>query len=147
MPASRVLGVDYGTVRIGLAISDPDGRIASPLQTYTRRGADRDAAFFRDLIRREEVGRIVVGLPILLSGQEGSKAAEARAFGAWLKRCTGLPVIFWDERCTTAEAESALWSAGLSHQKRRQRRDRVAAQIMLQSYLDAGAPCAPPPPS
>lgn len=142
---TRVLGVDYGTVRIGLAVSDADRQIASPLSTYQRRGPAQDAAAFRALAAREEVGLIVVGLPLHLSGCEGQKATEARAFGRWLGEVTGLPVIFWDERFTTVEAESALWSAGLTHKQRKQRRDRVAAQLMLQAYLDAGCPAEEAP--
>jgi len=72
-----------------------------------------------------------------------SKAGEARKFGAWLGEVTGLPVVFWDERFTTVEAESALWQAGLTHRQRKARRDRVAAQILLQAYLDAGCPPEP----
>ncbi|HMC88315.1 MAG TPA: Holliday junction resolvase RuvX, partial [Gemmataceae bacterium] len=80
------------------------------------------------------------GLPVHLSGHEGQKAQEARRFGKWLGETTGLPVIFWDERFTTVEAEQALLSAGLTKKRRQARRDRVAAQILLQSYLDAGCP-------
>jgi len=137
---TRLLGVDFGTVRIGLAVSDPDRILASPLATYERRGRDQDAAYFRRLVEDEAVGRVVVGLPVHTSGREGQKAAEAREFGRWLADVTGLPVVFWDERFTTVEAESALWDAGLTHKRRRQRRDRVAAQIMLQAYIEAGCP-------
>ena|SRR5437867_10534662 len=136
----RILGVDYGNVRIGLAISDPDRRIASPLTTYQRRESEADASYFKDLVEREEVVQIVVGLPIHLSGQEGEKAREARAFGQWLGKATKLGVIFWDERFTTVEAEGHLLSAGLTRKRRRDRRDRVAAQILLQTYLEAGCP-------
>jgi putative Holliday junction resolvase len=138
--AARLLGVDFGTVRVGLAISDAERRLASPLAVYERRGHDADTAYFRTLIEAEEVGALVVGLPVHLDGREGQKAAEARAFGAWLAEATGLPVTFWDERFSTVEAESALWQAGLTHKKRKARRDRVAAQILLQAYLDAGCP-------
>jgi putative Holliday junction resolvase len=137
---TRLLGVDYGSVRIGLAISDPERRLASPLTVHERRGRDRDADYFRSLVSEEEVGALIVGLPIHLDGREGPKAVEARAFGAWLAETTGLPVTFWDERFSTVEAESALWQAGLTHKKRKARRDRVAAQILLQAYLDAGCP-------
>ena len=137
---TRLLGVDFGQVRVGLAISDPDRKFAFPLTTYQRRGADRDAAYFRDLAAREEVGTLVVGLPVHLDGREGVKAAEARAFGHLLAQTTGLPVVFYDERFTTTEAEAALWAAGLTHKRRKARRDRVAAQILLQAYLDAGCP-------
>src|SRR5262249_15022260 len=83
---------------------------------------------------------LVLGLPVHLNGREGTKATESRKFGAWLVETTGLPVVFADERFTTVEAESALWNAGLTHRKRKERRDRVAAQIMLQAYLDAKCP-------
>ncbi len=85
----------------------------------------------------------MIGLPVHLNGAEGAKAAAARAFGAWLAETTGLPATFWDERYTTVEAESALWAAGLTHKRRRARRDKVAAQILLQAYLDAGCPASP----
>jgi len=137
---TRLLGVDYGSVRIGLSVSDRARTIASPLTTHVRGDRERDARFFRQLVEEEEVGSIVVGLPVHLDGREGQKAVEARAFGAWLAETTGLPVTFWDERFSTVEAESALWQAGLTHKKRKVRRDRVAAQILLQAYLDAGCP-------
>jgi putative Holliday junction resolvase len=143
---TRLLGVDYGTVRVGLAVSDPGRRIASPLATYPRRAAEADARFFRDLVEREEVAGLVVGLPIHLDGREGQKAAEARAFGGWLAGAVGLPVVFWDERFTTAEAETYLQGAGLTSKRRKARRDRVAAQILLQAYLDAGCPGEPAAP-
>jgi putative Holliday junction resolvase len=136
----RLLGVDYGTVRIGLAISDPDRKIAFPLTTYTRRDRDADAAWFRDIVAKESVSALVVGLPVHTTGREGQKAGEARAFGAWLAEATRQPVVFYDERFTTVLAEAALWEAGLTHKKRKARRDRVAAQMLLQAYLDAGCP-------
>jgi putative holliday junction resolvase len=138
--ATRLLGVDTGTVRIGLAVCDPDRMIASPLMIYRRRSTERDAEFFRALVIEERIGEIVVGLPVHTNGREGRKAAEARAFGAWLTEVTGMPAVFWDERFTTVEAESALWAAGLTHQQRKARRDQVAAQMLLQAYLDAGCP-------
>jgi putative Holliday junction resolvase len=144
---TRLLGVDYGHVRIGLAVSDADCKIAFPLATYQRRNREGDAAYFQNVVAEEKIGALVVGLPVHLSGREGQKATEARQFGKWLAETTALPVVFWDERFTTVEAESALWQAGLTHKKRKARRDRVAAQIMLQAYLDAGCPPerAPPP--
>src|SRR5262249_47801738 len=102
--AGRLLGVDYGDVRVGLAVSDPDRKIAFPLTTYERRGRDRDAEYFRALAKAEAAAGLVVGLPVHLSGVEGKKAAQARAFGAWLGAATGLPVAYWDERFSTADA-------------------------------------------
>jgi putative Holliday junction resolvase len=136
----RLLGIDYGSKRIGLSISDPDRKIAFPLTTYERRSREQDAAYFRTLVAEEAIGQIVLGLPVHLDGREGQKATEVRAFGAWLAETVGRPVLYFDERFTTVEAEAALWEAGLSHQKRKDRRDRVAAQILLQTYLDAGCP-------
>ena len=141
----RLLGVDYGTVRVGLAVSDPDRIIASPLATYTRRDVEADANYFRDLVRSESVVGLVVGLPVHLSGREGQKAIEARAFGKWLVEVTSLPLTYYDERFTTVQAESALWQAGLTHKRRKDRRDRVAAQMLLQAYLNAGCPPEEPP--
>jgi putative Holliday junction resolvase len=131
-----LLGVDYGSVRIGLAVSDPNRVIASPLATYTRRNREQDAGFFRELVESEAIGQIVVGLPMHLDGHEGTKAAEARAFGQWLNHITGLPLVFWDERFTTVDAEDHLWFSGLTHKQRKRRRDKVAAQILLQTFLD-----------
>src|SRR4051794_5974060 len=105
---TKLLGVDYGTVRVGLAVTDPDRKFAFPLTTYQRRTRDEDGVFFRETAEREEIGGLVVGLPIHTDGREGQKAAEARAFGKWLAETTGLPVAFFDERFTTAQAESAL---------------------------------------
>jgi putative Holliday junction resolvase len=137
---TRLLGLDYGSVRIGLAVCDASRVIASPLEVRERQGPDRDAAYFRSIVEREQVGGLVVGLPLHTTGREGTKAQEARQFGEWLRVVTDLPVIYADERFTTAFAESALWSAGLTHKKRKARRDAVAAQMMLQAFLDAGCP-------
>ena len=142
---TRLLGIDYGSVRIGLAISDPDRKIASPLVTYTRRGRAQDADYLGKLVAEEDIGQIILGLPIHLSGHESQSSDHARAFGKWLAELTGLPVLFWDERFTTVEAEAHLLTAGLTKKRRKSRRDRVAAQILLQSYLDAGSPEEPRP--
>jgi len=136
----RLLGIDFGTRRIGLAICDPDRKIASPLATFERRESATDADYFRTIVETESIGEIIVGLPVHTDGREGIKAAEAREFGSWLQKITNRPVRFWDERFTTVQAESALWEAGLTHKRRKDRRDRVAAQMMLQSYLEAGCP-------
>ena len=138
--AGRLLGVDYGQARVGLAVSDAERRIASPLATYRRQNPRRDADYFRALVGAEDVVQMVVGLPVHLDGREGALAAAARAFGRWLTETTNLPVVFWDERFTSVEAEAFLRSAGLTDKRRKARRDRVAAQILLQAYLDAGCP-------
>ena len=136
----RLLGVDFGVKRVGLAVCDIDHRIASPLATLERQTLDLDAQQLQRIVRDEKITGIIVGLPIHTDGREGIKAQEARAYGEWLRQITQLPVQFWDERFSTVHAESALWQAGLTHGKRKQRRDRVAAQFMLQSFLEAGCP-------
>lgn len=135
-----LLGLDYGTVRIGLAVCDPDRLIASPLDTYSVRSPEVDAAYFRKAAADYRVVGLVVGLPLHAGGAESASSAAAREFGAWLSGVTNLPVVFWDERFTTWSAESALLGAKLSNKKRKNRRDRVAAQMILQTYIDAGSP-------
>jgi len=135
-----LLGVDYGGRRIGLAVSDVERRIASPLAVFHRQPEAGEAAAFRQLVSQYEIVGIVVGLPLHLSGDEGGKAQEARGFGRWLGKATGLPVCFWDERLTTATAHRIMKAAGLKAKARKDRLDAVAAQILLQSYLDAGCP-------
>jgi putative Holliday junction resolvase len=141
-PRTRLLAIDPGTVRLGLAISDTDRRIASPLTTYTRRDSKQDAQYLKKVIEDEEIGVIVIGLPVRADGYEGEQAQAARKFGAWLHELTRLPCVYHDERYTSSEAEAALLGAGLSKQKRKERRDRVAAQILLQAYMEAGCPAS-----
>jgi len=133
----RLAGIDYGTVRIGVAITDPDQRLASPLENYTRRGADADAAWFKQLAARERLVGFVIGLPVFASGDESPKSREARTFGEWLGELTGLPVRYFDERYTSAHAEALLIDADVSRKKRKQRLDKLAAQILLAAYLES----------
>ena len=133
----RIAGVDFGTVRIGIAISDPEGIIASPVETYTRRGPDQDAQRFRRLVDEERITLFVVGLPLHLDGRESGKSIEARQFGRWLAESTGVPVEFFDERFTSHEAEQYLLDAELTKKRRKKRIDMLAAQIMLSAYLES----------
>jgi len=133
----RVAGIDFGTVRIGIAISDVDRRIASPLESYTRRSADQDARRFRRLVAEEGVVLFVVGLPVHWDGHESQKSRQARRFGVWLSETTNVPVVFFDERYTTVEAEQSLLGAELTAKRRKQRVDMVAAQILLTAYLES----------
>jgi putative holliday junction resolvase len=137
---ARILAIDPGQARIGLAVCDAERRLASPLETYRRQDDERGAAFFKQLVAEEEIGLLVVGLPLHTDGREGVQAEAARKLGAKLQEWTGLPCVFWDERFTTRFAESELWGAGLTHKQRKERRDKVAAQMLLQSYLEAGCP-------
>ena len=138
-PPGRVAGVDYGTVRVGLAIGDMEVGIASPLEVYTRRSEQLDADYFATLAREERLVRWIVGLPIHLDGRESEKSREARAFAEWLTDQTGLPCDFFDERFTSSQAESILLNANMTKKRRKARLDALAAQIMLQAYLDSGS--------
>ena len=135
----RVVGIDYGTVRVGIALSDPQRMIASPYENYTRRGLVQDAKYFRRLAEEEHVALFVVGLPVHLDGRESEKSIEAREFGRWLHETTGVDVEFYDERFTTAEAEYALMEAEMTKKRRKKRLDMLAAQIMLTAYLESGS--------
>lgn len=137
--SARIAGIDYGTVRIGIALADLDVGIAGPHETYTRRNAEQDAAYFRQLVADERLTRLVVGLPVHLDGNESQKAREARAFGIWLKQITGIPVEYFDERFTSTEAQAILGHAQLTKKRRKARVDQLAAQIMLTAYLESGA--------
>jgi putative Holliday junction resolvase len=134
----RIAGIDYGTVRIGVAIADTEVGIASPFENYTRRTAELDAAYFKKLATDEQIAGFVVGLPVHLHGGESQKSTEARTFGAWLANVSGVPVEFFDERFTTAEADELLGAAKFTKKQRQARRDQLAAQIMLTAYLEAG---------
>ena len=137
----RFLGIDYGTKRIGLAVSDPDATIASPLRTIQSRGdAGQDAMAVAAVAREYEVDELVVGLPLNMDGTEGEQVKISRAFGEALQRETGLPVSYCDERLSSFEADELLRPAELTRKKKKARRDRVAAQIMLQTFLDARFP-------
>jgi putative Holliday junction resolvase len=138
-PTDRIAGIDYGTVRIGIATADTEVSIAGPYENYTRRSERLDAEFFRRFAAEERISRFVVGLPVHTSGAESQKSREAHAFGDWLSQTTGVPVEFFDERYTSAEAESLLLDAGLTKKRRKERLDQLAAQIMLTAYLEAGA--------
>ncbi len=133
----RIAGMDYGTVRIGVAVTDPDQRLASPLENYTRRGEAADTAWIKQLVTSERLVGFVVGLPVHTSGNESQKSLEARAFGQWIGDQTGLPVLFFDERYTSAHAEALLLDAGFTSKRRKERLDKLAAQIMLATFLES----------
>lgn len=131
----RVLGLDLGRRRIGLALSDQKGVIALPAGALQRRDLASDLASLRDLAAEREVERIVVGLPIHMNGSRGAEAQAAEAFARDLAEATGLPVDTLDERWTTQEAERALRATGRTGRRAREVVDSVAATILLRTYL------------
>ena len=132
-----LLGIDFGTKRIGVAISNPEQTMACPLENYTLQSPELDAEWLRQLARGYGARGLVIGLPVHMSGDEGGKAKEARAFGEWAAKATSLPVTWWDERYSSAVADMHLDQAGHSKKRRKSRRDQLAAQVILQSFLDA----------
>ncbi len=136
----RILALDPGTVRIGTAICDRDRKISSPLEVWTRKGNDPDKRWIQRLVAEHDTVAMIVGLPIRSQGEEGESARRARGFAHWAHLATGLPYLMVDESFTTRFAENALWEMDLSHQNRRARRDAIAAQMLLQGFLEAGCP-------
>ncbi len=133
----RVLAIDYGRVRLGLALSDEEGVLASPLPPLLRSSAD--VGRIRDLVQERGVERIVVGLPLHMNGTAGTMAEEAQTFAEQIRASTGCSVDLFDERWTTAEAERVLIEGNVSRTRRRGLRDGLAAVLILQAYLERSA--------
>lgn len=135
--SERVLGIDFGEKRIGLAISDPLGSAAHPLEVVERHGIEDAIEHIGEVARRRRVNKIVMGLPLNMDGSVGPQARRVRRFASRLRRALGVDVAFWDERLTSAEAERALLAADQRRARRRAVRDAVAAAVLLQGYLDS----------
>ena len=133
----RVLALDVGSKRIGVAISDPLGITAQGLETIQRQNKRRDWQALAAIVNKYQVGEIVVGLPLRLSGAEGTQSEKMRLFADELRARFGLPVHLWDERWTSTQANRLLRETKLSIQKRGQVVDRMAAVLILQSWLEA----------
>jgi putative pre-16S rRNA nuclease len=134
----RVLALDLGKRRIGLAISDELGITAQGLATLERRNKRVDLAVLASLIREHGVTQLLMGNPLHMSGREGRQSAWVQEFAGTLEKHTGIPVRLWDERLTTVEASRVLRASGISIEKRAAAVDRLSAVILLQSYLDSG---------
>ena len=133
----RLMGLDVGDKRIGIALSDEGALIASPRETLERSGNRKDIRHLLDLARREEVSEIVVGMPFSLDGSLGPQAHKVERFVEALKSETDIRVTTWDERLSTVSAERALLEGDVSRAKRKKTIDRVAAALILQGYLDS----------
>jgi putative Holliday junction resolvase len=133
----RVLGLDLGTARIGVALSDATGMFASPLSVVQCQGRKKDLARLKEIVESTGAEQVVIGMPTTLRGEQGLAAQQAEEFARELAEQLEVPVTTWDERMTTVVAERALIAAGERRETRREKRDKVAAAVMLQSYLDA----------
>jgi putative Holliday junction resolvase len=136
--AMRTLGIDFGEKRIGLAISDPAGRVAVPLVTLERRNDRSAVRQIAEIARSEGIGRLVLGEPVGLDGQRGPAAERVERFGRKLAERTGLPLTRVDEALTTVAAAERLREAGIDPRRQPERLDALAAQILLQDALDRG---------
>ena len=135
-PAGRVLGLDVGSRRIGIAVSDPLGITAQGLETLQRRNKRHDLAALESVIREYSVREIVVGLPLRMSGAEGTQSEKMQGFAEDLRKRFRLPVHLWDERLTSAEANRLLRETELSIEKRAKAVDRMAAVLILQGWME-----------
>ncbi|MGB9593787.1 MAG: Holliday junction resolvase RuvX [Anaerolineae bacterium] len=132
-----VVGLDVGRRRIGVAASDPTGFLASGVQVIPRTSLQKDVEAVRSLAESLGAEQIVVGYPLSMSGEAGPQAQETERFVEALRACVPVPVVLWDERLSTLEADRRMQEAGVSGRKRRQRVDVAAAILILQSYLDS----------
>ncbi len=132
----RILGIDYGTKRFGLSISDKEEILASPLAVRPRTYLAQDISFLAKIAHDNEVEKIVIGLPLNMDGSQGKMVTVVQKFASNLRQRCDVPVVLFDERMTTNEAERVLVQADLSRKKRRNLRDSVAAVLILQGYLN-----------
>ena len=142
----RLLGIDFGTRRVGLAVSNPEQTMAGALEIIPRSNSATESRRLKQVVQEYRIVGIVVGLPVHFSGDEGGSANLAREFGTWAATETGLPLCYHDELYTSAIAEQYLMDAQLTKKKRKERLDKLAAQILLQAFLESdrtsGAPGA-----
>lgn len=131
------MALDVGSARVGVAISDPLGLTAQPVSTIQRTGIKQDLKAIVDLARKHEADSIVVGLPLKLDGETGPAAVSILQFVDRLRAVVSIPVVTWDERLSTVQAERALLEGDMSRRRRRDMIDKVAAAIILQAYLDS----------
>ncbi|HVH86670.1 MAG TPA: Holliday junction resolvase RuvX [Terriglobales bacterium] len=137
--SGRILGLDVGARRIGVAVSDPLGVTAQGIATLHRRNRRYDLGELRKLLAEFEVSEIVMGNPLCMSGESGAQAEKMAAFAAQLEQAFSIPVRLWDERLSTAEAHRLLDETGIRDSRRKEVIDKMAAVLILQSFLDARA--------
>ncbi len=132
----KIIGLDYGEARIGVAVSDMLGMIANPLDTISEHDQEKQIEKIIEVIRREGAEKIVVGLPMRMDGTMGHRAEYTKEFAEALSKKSGLPYEMWDERLSSAEAHKLLEAGGVGGKKRKTKVDKIAAVLILQTYLD-----------
>ena len=135
MQYGRIMGIDYGKVRIGIALTDLLKTIASPYEVYKSVSLQKDVEYFVKLVKEKEVEKIVLGLPLNMDGSQGERAKRTRIFGEMLERACSVPVVYQDERLSSVEAENYLLDGDVRRDKRKNLIDKVAATIILEDYL------------
>jgi putative Holliday junction resolvase len=133
----RILGIDFGDVHIGLALSDPLEITAQPLGQYRLRSDSENDAFFSDLVRRHKVGEIVIGFPLRMDGSSGTRADKTREFAARLEKTSKIPVVLWDERLTSRQAAGIMHEQKIKAKKKHRVEHQISAVLILQAYLDS----------
>ncbi len=135
MQYGRIMGIDYGKVRIGIALTDLLKTIASPYEVYKSVSLQKDVEYFVKLVKEKEVEKIVLGLPLNMDGSEGERAKRTRIFGEMLEKACSVPIVYQDERLSSVEAENYLLDGDVRRDKRKNLIDKVAATIILEDYL------------
>jgi putative Holliday junction resolvase len=135
-PSGRLLAIDYGHKRLGIAVSNDDQTIASPLQNYNRRSDRLDGVHLQQLAKEYRIIGCVIGLPLHLGGGASQSSHKAQKFAAWFAHLTALPIAFHDERCTSSVVEERLIEMDVSRQRRKEILDKLAAQVILQAFID-----------
>ncbi len=133
----RVLGIDLGDRNIGLAISDKLLITAQALDRYQVKSKDEDKKYFKELVEKYEIVKIVVGLPLRMDGSIGTQAEKTKIFARWLEKILGLPVVFWDERLTTVQALNILSQQKIKIKRKKILKDQISATLILSSYLES----------
>ncbi len=133
----RLLGIDYGIKRIGIALSDPQGTMALPFDTILVRSDGSHIKAIHEIVDAYQVDKVVVGLPFNMNGSLGTAGDDVIRWGKQLETALGLPVVFWDERLTTSEAHEILTNMKVKGKRRKRSVDKIAASIILKGYLDS----------
>ncbi len=134
----RVLGIDFGDRNIGLAVSDKLLITAQGLGRYLLKSKEEDKKYFKELVLKYEIGKIVIGLPLRMNGSPGTRVEKTKEFASWLEKTLQLPIIFWDERLTTKQALRILSQEKIKNKRKKKiLKDQISASIILSSYLES----------